>query len=73
MLFGCRLLFVLVQYNQCGDDARHLAAEREQKHDEHRAAAAVVHRQGREEDGKEDSEEGHGGFIFDYELHISSV
>ena len=64
---------VLIENNQRGDDARHPAAKREQKHDEHRTAAAVVHRQGREEDGKEDSEEGHGGFIFDYELHISSV
>lgn len=58
-LFGCRLLFVLVQNNQCGNHARHPAAKREQKHDEHRAAAAVEHRQGREKDGKEDAGEGH--------------
>ena len=42
--------FILVQDNQRGDDARHPAAEREQKHDEHRAAAAV-----------DDLEAGHGG------------
>ncbi len=43
--------FILVQDNQRGDDARHPAAEREQKHDEHRAAAAVDYRQRREDNG----------------------
>ena len=51
---------VLIQNNQSGNHARHPAAEREEKHNEHRPAAAVEHRQGREKDGKEDSEEGHG-------------
>ena len=42
---------VLIEDNQRGDDARHPSAEREQKHNEHRSAAAVEHRQGREDDG----------------------
>ena len=42
---------VLVQDNQCRDDTRHPAAEREQKHDGHRPAAAVDHRQRREDNG----------------------
>ena len=48
---ACRFLIILVQDNQCGDDARHPPAEREQKHDEHRPAAAVDHRQRREDNG----------------------
>ena len=67
--------FVLVQYNQRGNHARHPAAKREQKHDEHRAAAAVDHRQGREKDGKEDSEEGHNflGLLFEKLLFIENT
>lgn len=45
------LSIILIQDNQCGDDAWHPAAEREQKHDEHRPAAVVDHRQWREYDG----------------------
>jgi len=44
-------LFVLIENNQRGDDAWHPAAKGEQEHDEHRATAAVEHRQGREDDG----------------------
>ena len=50
---------ILVQNNQSSNHARHPATKREQKHDEHRAAAAVVHRQGREDDGEDDLEAGH--------------
>ena len=56
---ACRFLFILVQDNQLGDDARYLVAEREQKHDEHRPAAAFDHRQGRKEDGQVGLEAGH--------------
>ena len=52
------LSFVLVENNQRGDDDWHPAAKGEQKHDEHRAAATVERRQGREEDGEEDAGEG---------------
>ena len=45
---------VLVQDNQRGDDAWHPAAKCEQKHDEHRPAAAVDHRQRREDNGQDD-------------------
>ena len=48
---ACRFLIILVQDNQRGDDARHPADEGEQKHDEHRPAAAVDHRQRREDNG----------------------
>ena len=61
---ACRFLIILVQDNQRGDDARHPAAEREQKHDEHRPAAAVDHRQRREDNGQDDLEAGHGCFLF---------
>lgn len=42
---------VLIQNNQSGNHARHPAAERKEKDNEHRAAATVVHRERGEEDG----------------------
>ena len=42
---------VLIQNNQRGNDIRHPAAEGEQKHDEHRAVAAVDHRHRRKDNG----------------------
>ena len=45
------LSLVLIENNQRGDDAWHPAAKRKQKHDEHRATAAVDHRQRRENNG----------------------
>ena len=62
---ACRFLIIVVQDNQRGDDAWHPAAEREQKHDEHRAAAAVDHRQWREDNGWDDLEAGHNLIVYD--------
>ena len=42
---------ILIQDNQCGDDARHPSAESKDKDDEHRPTAAVDHRQRRKDNG----------------------
>ncbi len=57
-------LFVLVEDDQSADDARHPSAEGEDEDDEHGPAPAVDDGEGREEDGEEDAEYGHSGFVF---------
>ena len=47
--FDCHLF--LLRIINAGNDAWHPADEGKEKHDEHRAAAAVNHRQRRKDDG----------------------
>ena len=56
---------VLVQYNQCADDARHPSSAGEDEDDEHGPASSVDDGQRREKDGEEDAEYGHGGLFFE--------
>ena len=57
-------LFVLIEDDQCADDARHPSAEGEDEDYEDGPAPAVDDGEGREEDGEEDTEYGHSGFGF---------
>ena len=57
--------FVLVQYDQCADDARHPSGAGEDEDDEHGPAPAVDDGQRREKDGEEDTKYGHGGLFFE--------
>ena len=56
--------FVLVEDDQCGDDARHPSCAGEDEDDEDGPAALVDDGEGREDDGEDDAEEGHSGFGF---------
>ena len=65
-------LFVLVQYDQRADDARHPSGAGEDEDDEHGAAPAVDDGQRRENDGEDDAENGHKEIIYlDYSAKIS--
>lgn len=66
-LDGCS--FVLVEDDECGDDTRHPAAKGEQEDNEHGTAAAVVHREGWEDDVEDYTEAGHGRLLF-YSLYF---
>ncbi len=57
--------FVLVEDDQCADDARHPSDAGEDEDDEHGPAPAVDDGQRREKDGEEDAEEGHKRVIID--------
>ena len=54
---------VLVEDDECGDDARHPSNAGKEENNEHRPAPAVDDGEGRENDGEEDTEEGHGDFV----------
>ena len=56
--------FVLVEDDQCADDPWHPSCAGEDEDDEHGPAAPVDDGEGREDDGEDDAEEGHGGFGF---------
>ena len=65
-------LLVLVQYNQCADDARHPPGAGKDEDDEHGPAASVDDGERREKDGEEDAEYGHKEIIcLDYSAKIS--
>ena len=53
------ILSVLVQDDQCADNARYPPAEGKEEHNDHRPAPAVDNGQRREKDGEEDAKEGH--------------
>ena len=55
--------FVLVEDDQCADNARHPSGAGEDEDDEHGAAPAVDDGERREKDGEEDAEEGHSGYM----------
>ena len=56
---------VLVQYDECADDARHPSCAGEDEDDKHGPASAVDDGQRREKDGEEDTTYGHGGLFFE--------
>ena len=55
--------FVLVQYNQRADDARHPSGAGEDEDDEDGPAPAVDDGERREKEGEEDTQYGHGGLF----------
>ncbi len=58
-------LFVLVEDDQCANNARHPSSAGEDEDDEHGAAPAVDDGQRWEKYGEEDAEYGHGGLFFE--------